>query len=253
MAPPECAQAASGAPVALENVSKAFDASVALQGVDLTLAEHTTTAIVGESGCGKSTLLQLVNGLVRPDSGTVRVFGGELEARHLVSLRRRIGYAVQQIALFPHLTVFANVTLAAHLADWTPADQRARFEHLMALLGLDAGLAGRYPVHLSGGQQQRVGLCRAMMLAPPVLLLDEPFSAVDPITRAGIHEEYLALRRQEPCTCLLVTHDVREAVRLADHLVVMRAGRILRQGPTGDVCQAPGDAYVARLLESQLA
>lgn len=176
-------------------------------GLDLTLPPLRITAVVGASGCGKSTLLQLINGLLRPDVGEVRVFGQPLDYRDLPRLRRRIGYAVQQIGLFPHLTVRDNIAILAEREQWQRSRLRARIEQLLDMMDLAPALLGRYPHEISGGQAQRVELCRAMMLEPPLLLLDEAFSAVDPITRAEVHARFQALQRAEPRTVVLVTHD----------------------------------------------
>jgi osmoprotectant transport system ATP-binding protein len=233
-------------------VSKRFGTTPALHAVTLALPEGRVSAIVGESGSGKSTLLHLANGLVRPDSGEVTVLGESLRSAELVGLRRRTGFAVQGVGLFPNLTVHDNVTLLARLEGWSESRIAERFAELLVLMELSADIARRYPHALSGGQAQRVGLCRAMMLDPPLLLLDEPFSALDPITRMGIHERFEAVRRSSEASVVLVTHDMREAVRLADWLVVMRQGRVLQSGPRQEVISSPADPYVARLLEEQL-
>ncbi len=238
--------------VRLRGVTKRYGTTEVLAGVDLDLAATRTTAIVGESGSGKSTLLQLVNGLVRPDGGSVEVLGSRVDAVDLLALRRRIGYAVQGASLFPHLDLQANVTLLARLVGWSADRIRRRFDHLLELMELDPGLAGRYPHELSGGQQQRASLCRAMMLEPPLLLLDEPFSAVDPITRAGIHAHFERLAATEPVSVVLVTHDLREAVTLATELVIVRNGRVAQAGPSDVVVAAPAEEWIERLFRSQL-
>jgi osmoprotectant transport system ATP-binding protein len=201
------------------------------------------TAVVGASGCGKSTLLKLCNGLHRPSSGTVRVFGAALDYDRLPELRRRMGYAVQGTGLFPHLDARANIELGARLTAW-PADRRdERVEELAALMHLDEVLFERFPHQLSGGQQQRVGLCRAMMLRPEILLLDEPFAAIDPITRFDIHEQLQRLLAVEPVTVVLVTHDMREAMKLAQTIVVMSDGRV--------ACEASADELRSRDLAAE--
>ena len=235
-----------------DGVTKRYGGQTVLANVTLDLRLSRTTAIVGESGSGKSTLLQLINGLVRPDEGSVTVLGERVVEATLLSLRRRIGYAVQGSALFPHLTVHDNVTLLARLLDWPVARRQARLDRLMELMELEPALAGRYPHELSGGQQQRVSLCRAMMLEPPLLLLDEPFSAVDPITRVGIHDHFKRLAESEPVTVVLVTHDLREAVDLASELVILRAGALAQIGPVPEVLAAPADEWIDRLFASQL-
>jgi osmoprotectant transport system ATP-binding protein len=235
------------ATVEFRNVSKHFGATEALQQISLELPDRQITAVVGESGSGKSTLLQHINGMLRPDQGEMRVFGEPIDYGNLPSFRRRIGYAVQGIGLFPHLTVAANIGLLARLNNWSEARQRERIEALMALMELDVSLAARYPHALSGGQQQRVGLCRALMMSPPLMLLDEPFSGVDPVTRASLHERILTLQDRSPMAIVLVTHDMREAERLATHLVVLLRGSVVQAGPMPAVLAQP-HPYVKELL-----
>jgi osmoprotectant transport system ATP-binding protein len=216
----------------LESVGKRYDGVAVLDKVSLDFAEGCITAIIGRSGCGKSTLLRICNGLIKPDTGGVRIFGQPLDYNKLPSLRRRMGYAVQRTGLFPHLTGRDNITLLASLEGWSSERIDQRLNELQQLTQLQDDQLGKFPHQLSGGQQQRVGLCRAMMLRPQILLLDEPFAAVDPITRIDIHRQLLALHQAEPTTAVLVTHDMREALRLADHIVVMDAGGIRASQPT---------------------
>jgi osmoprotectant transport system ATP-binding protein len=233
--------------VAFHGVEKRYGDAVVLRELSLTLPAGQTSAIVGPSGGGKSTLLQLINGVLKPSRGRLEVFGAPLP-EDLPTFRRRIGYAVQGSALFPHLTVGDNVTLLARLEGWAPARQRARFEALRELMQLPADVAERYPHTLSGGQQQRVGLCRAMMLSPPLLLLDEPFSALDPLTRDDLQAHFERLAAAEPVTVVLVTHDRREALRLAQHLVVLEAGRVVQAGSPAELAAAPATAFVEELV-----
>jgi len=207
---------------------------------------------VGPSGSGKSTLLQLINALVRPSAGTVYVFGKPIDPGRLPELRRQIGYAVQGTGLFPHLTAERNITLLARLVGWSADRIQQRARQLMGLVGLSWEYAARYPHELSGGQQQRVGLCRAMMLNPPLFLLDEPFGALDPITRQEIHQEFQRLQASEPRTMVLVTHDLREALKLAHRLVVLDHGRIAQHGPCQEILQAPANEFVRTFFRSQL-
>ena len=207
--------------IVLERVGKGWGPHAVLDGIDLAFAAGRITAVVGRSGCGKSTLLRLCNGLLAPDSGTVRVLGEVLPAPDPVALRRRIGYAVQQAALFPHLTARENITLVARLEGWSRAALGERLETLRALVDLPTEALERLPHELSGGQQQRVGLCRALFLRPGLLLLDEPFAAVDPLTRRDIHQRLLDLHAHEPVTTVLVTHDMAEALRLAEEVVIL--------------------------------
>jgi len=239
-------------PVVLERVSKLYPNETALEDVSLSLLDNVTTAIVGPSGSGKSTLLQCINGLVRPSSGTVYVFGRPIDYSRLPELRRRIGYAVQGTGLFPHLTVEGNIALLAQLAGWDRERIRARLEELMKLVSLPSSYARRHPHELSGGQQQRVGLCRAMMLKPPVFLLDEPFGALDPVTRTEIHREFLRLQEVEPRTIVLVTHDLREARKLAQRLIVLERGHLAQQGTFEEILKNPADEFVRNFFQSQL-
>jgi len=238
--------------VRFEGVAKSFGDTPVLDAIDLDIAAGHTTAIIGESGSGKSTLLQMINGLLMPDHGQVTVLGEALGSGPLEALRRRIGYAVQGSALFPHLSVEENVTLLARLEGWEEARRSERLRALFELMELPIALAQRQPHELSGGQQQRASLCRAMMLEPPLLLLDEPFSAVDPITRVGIHDHFRRLAASAPVSVVLVTHDVREAVDLAQDLVVLGDRGVVRAGAVDAVRAEPGAPWVERLFEEQL-
>ncbi len=243
--PPPC--------VEFHAVSKAFDpARPVLREVNLALPAGLTTAVVGASGSGKTTLLQLVNALLRPEQGQILVFGEPIPAGELVNFRRGIGYAVQGAGLFPHMTNRQNVELLARLSGWSAERRDARYRRLLEEMELPLDVSGRYPHELSGGQQQRLGLCRALMLEPRLLLLDEPFSAVDPITRVGIYQTFQQVQAQEGVSTLLVTHDMREAVRLAGYLVILREGWVLQAGPTAEVLDAPADDYVRSLVTEQL-
>jgi osmoprotectant transport system ATP-binding protein len=238
--------------VSFRGVSKSFvPGQRVLDDITLELPAGATTAVVGESGSGKTTLLQIVNAVVEPDEGSVEVFGESIPDDR-VHFRRRIGYSVQGAGLFPHMTNRDNVTLLARLEGWGDADIERRYSALLEQMGLSDEISHRYPAELSGGQQQRVGLCRALMLKPEMLLLDEPFSAVDPITRVGIHERFREVQEQEGVSTLLVTHDMRGAVKLASMLVIVLEGSIAQAGPTGTVLEAPATDYVASLLRGQL-
>ena len=238
--------------IILKGVSKSYGKEAALRDVSVEFADGVTTAVVGPSGSGKSTLLQLINGLARPSAGSVHVFGMPIDYDRLPELRRQIGYAVQGTGLFPHMTVERNVTLLASLVGWDAERIRRRAQELMSLVGLSWDYAVRYPHELSGGQQQRVGLCRAMMLNPPIFMLDEPFGALDPVTRHEIHQEYLRLQAAEPRTMVLVTHDLREALKLAQRLLVLDRGRVAQHGPCEEIAHAPADEFVRTFFRSQL-
>lgn len=236
--------------ITLSGVSKRFGDADALQNIQIGFAGQRLTAVIGRSGCGKSTLLKICNGLVKPDAGSVAIDGVAIDYDKLPELRRTIGYAVQGNGLFPHLTAAANITLVATLAGWHAEAIAERLEILRTLTHLDPELLQRYPHQLSGGQQQRVGLCRAMMLRPAILLLDEPFAAVDPITRRDIHHSLLELLEAEPTTTLLVTHDVREALLLADQIVIMDAGNVILNEDKAALLQQFPEATPEALLEA---
>lgn len=220
-----------------QGVSQSFGSRVIIESLNLEITAQAVTAVVGASGCGKSTLLKLCNGLLRPDAGTVEALGEPIDYQELTALRRRMGYAVQGSALFPHLSIRDNIALGAEISGWKPDAIDLRIEELMSLMHLDATLLPRFPHQLSGGQQQRASLCRSMILRPDVLLLDEPFAAIDPLTRYDIHRELLAILKVEPATVLLVTHDMREALFLAEYIVVMHDGRIQQHASTRALCE----------------
>ncbi len=234
--------------IVFSQVSKSFGEKRILENFDLVIPKGITTALVGESGSGKSTLLSLANGLLTADAGEVRVMDRAIASHDLVTLRRQMGYAVQGAGLFPHLTAEDNVALLARRSGWSESAIASRVDALFELLNLDQEMKSRFPHTLSGGQQQRVSLCRAMILDPPILLLDEPFSALDPLTRQGIHVEFARLQSLAPRSILLVTHDMAEATRLAQYLVVLKEGAVVQSGAVSEVVDRPADAYVEALL-----
>ena len=234
--------------VEFERIVKSYNGKPVIRDLSLALPVNQTTAIVGESGSGKSTLLQLINGLIRPNSGVVRIEDKPLDYTRLPGIRRSMGYAVQGVGLFPHLTVRENVTLIARLAGWAPERIRQRYRELLNLFRLSGELSECYPHSLSGGQAQRTALCRAMMLDPPLLLLDEPFSALDAITREAIYEEMLQLKHAADRSVLLVTHDASEAARLAEHLVILEQGQVTQEGDFDEIKTNPANDYVENLL-----
>jgi osmoprotectant transport system ATP-binding protein len=234
--------------VSFRHLGKSWAGVAALSEISTNFPESSVTAIIGRSGSGKSTLLRTINGLVVPDSGTVEVFGEPIDYSELPRLRRRIGYAVQGSGLFPHLSVADNIALLARLDNWSDEHIRDRSQQLLDLVQLESGLVDRYPHELSGGQQQRVALCRTMMLDPQLLLLDEPFAALDPLTRLEIHEEVLHLQNTAPRAILLVTHDMREALKLADNIVVIDQGRIVIEAPVAEIRARQGEMEPEQLL-----
>ncbi|MER7703554.1 ATP-binding cassette domain-containing protein [Kitasatospora sp. NPDC097605] len=225
------------------------DGTVAVEGLDLDVPTGRTTVLVGPSGCGKTTLLRMVNRMIEPTSGRVLLDGTDVAALDPAKLRRGIGYVIQQAGLFPHRRVIDNVATVPYLLGWDRRKARARAAELLDLVGLAPETAKRYPFQLSGGQQQRVGVARALAADPPVLLMDEPFSAVDPVVRAGLQEELLRLQSELHKTVLFVTHDIEEAVRLGDQVVVLRErGRIAQLADPHTLLTAPADADVAAFL-----
>ena len=241
----------TGRAIALSDVTKRFGATVALDGVTLTAPAEQTTALIGPSGCGKSTLLRLVNGLLLPDTGTVTVGGEPVVPSRLQRLRHQIGYVIQEGGLFPHRTARANVTLLAEHLGWSAERRAQRIAELCALVQLPPDRLDDFPQQLSGGQRQRVSLMRALMLDPPILLLDEPLGALDPMIRADLQRDLRNIMRDLGKTVLLVTHDMGEAAYLGDTVVLMRAGRIVQQGPPDALLDAPAEPFVEAFISAQ--
>jgi osmoprotectant transport system ATP-binding protein len=223
---------------------------VAVRAVDLDIVAGELVALVGESGSGKTTLLKMINRLIDPDQGTVRVGGVNVRTRPPALLRREIGYVIQQGGLFPHLSVAENVGVVPRLLGWPAAEIAARVDELLAMVELDpARYRDRDPAALSGGQRQRVGVARALAARPKVLLLDEPFGALDPITRDGLQEELRRIHRELALTTVIVTHDLAEALTLADRVAIVRGGEIRQIDTPSALWAAPADDYVAQLLD----
>ena len=236
--------------ITFTNVSKRYGDTVVLSEIELEITNGQTTVIVGQSGSGKTTLLRMVNGLIKPDSGRLEVFGDLVPEENIENFRRKIGYAVQGAGLFPHVSVKENIVLIARLVGWSSQDLDERFEMLMRQMELPLDLSDRIPNELSGGQQQRVGLCRALMLKPKLLLLDEPFSAVDPLTRLELYEVVEKLISNEAVSIVMVSHDLGEAKRLGDRMVVLQNGIILQNDLISNVIGNPATPYVERLVQS---
>ena len=236
--------------ITFTNVSKRYGDTVVLSEIELEIPNGQTTVIVGQSGSGKTTLLRMVNGLIKPDSGRLEVFGDLVPEENIENFRRKIGYAVQGAGLFPHVSVKENIVLIARLVGWSAQDLDERFEMLMRQMELPLDLSDRIPNELSGGQQQRVGLCRALMLKPKLLLLDEPFSAVDPLTRLELYEVVEKLISNEAVSIVMVSHDLGEAKRLGDRMVVLQNGIILQNDLISNVIGNPATPYVERLVQS---
>jgi osmoprotectant transport system ATP-binding protein len=233
------------------DVAKTYaDGTAALAGVSLAVASGETVALVGESGSGKTTLLRTFNRMVDPSAGTVRVEGKSAAGLDPIALRRRIGYVPQDGGLIPHWRIERNVELVPRLLGWDAERRRQRTREMLELVGLKPDAhARRYPSELSGGQRQRVAIARALAADPPLILLDEPFGALDALTRLELHKQFLDLKRQLGKTIVLVTHDLNEAFRLADRIGVMRGGRLLQIGLPAELAERPADPYVSALLE----
>ena len=246
-------QDGGGAVVALENVTKRYGAPgtpPAVDGLSLTVPAGEICVLVGPSGCGKTTTMKMINRLIEPTSGRITIDGEDVMALPAVELRRRIGYVIQQVGLFPHQTVAENVGVVPGLLRWPAARIRERVEELLSLVGLDPAAYGpRYPSALSGGERQRVGVARALAADPPVMLMDEPFGAVDPIRRDGLQNEFLRLQARVRKTIIFVTHDVDEAIKMADRIAILKRGGILAQYDTPDAILAnPASEFVERFV-----
>jgi osmoprotectant transport system ATP-binding protein len=221
----------------------------AVDGVDLTIEGGTFAVLLGPSGCGKSTLLRTINRLVEPTTGTIRIDGTEIRDRDATELRRGIGYVIQAVGLFPHYTVAENVSVVPRLLGWDRERIEQRVDDLLRMIRLDpARYRDRKPRELSGGEAQRVGVARALAAEPRVLLMDEPFAAVDAIVRASLQDEIARVHRELDTTIVFVTHDVDEALRLADRIVVMNAGHVVQTGSPAEVLEHPADDFVRDLV-----
>lgn len=240
--------------ITLDGVTKTYDGRRVVGPLSLAIPEGQFVALIGGSGCGKTTTLKMINALTPPESGTIGIDGAPIGAEPLAAVRRRIGYVFQEVGLFPHMTVAENIAVGPRLAKWPKARVTARISELLTLINLPQNVAGRLPAALSGGQRQRVGLARALAAGPRVMLMDEPFGALDPVTRDALGQDYRALHDQLGLTTVMVTHDVMEALLLADRIVALDAGAI-RADATPAELMSPGgaertDPSVRALLET---
>jgi osmoprotectant transport system ATP-binding protein len=243
-----------GSAITLRGVTKTFAGSsrAAVEPLDLDVASGSIAVLIGPSGCGKTTTLRMINRLIEPSAGSITIGGDDIRGRSVTELRRGIGYVIQQVGLFPHRTIAQNVATVPKVLGWDRDRITARVEELVDLVGLDRDLLPRYPAELSGGQQQRVGVARALAADPPVLLMDEPFGAVDPIVRARLQHELLDLQTKVQKTIVLVTHDIDEAVALGDKVAVLNVGGVLEQYDTPDaILASPASEFVASFLGAE--
>lgn len=239
--------------IEFQNVSKKFQGAgcYAVNHVNITVDEGEFITILGSSGCGKTTLLKLVNRLYEPDEGNIILFGEDIRTADVIKVRRRIGYVIQQVGLFPHMTVAENIATVPKLLKWDKAKTNARILELLTLVGLSPEeFKHRYPGQLSGGQQQRVGLARALAADPEIMLLDEPFGAIDPIIRSKLQEELLLIHGGLQKTFLFVTHDIEEAFRLGNRVIIMDQGRVLQFDTSENILKHPADGFVTSMLRS---
>ena len=241
----------AGPVIELDHVSKSFDGgrTFAVRDLSLQVRAGEFIALVGASGSGKTTALKMINRLAEPDAGEVRIEGRPARAQPAPELRRRIGYVFQGIGLFPHMSVAENIGVTPALLGWPKPGIEARTTELLELVGLPLDFAGRAPAELSGGQRQRVGVARALAARPKIVLMDEPFGALDPITRDALGQAYLELHQNLGLTTVMVTHDVQEAVLLADRIVVIKAGQILADGAPRALLAGAADPEVRALME----
>ena len=239
--------------IRLESVTRIYATRggnvTAVDDVSFEVGKGQICVLLGPSGCGKTTTLRMINRLVAPTSGKIHIGGRDTDSIDPVELRRGIGYVIQQIGLFPNMTVAQNIGVVPRLLGWEPARSRRRAEELLALLALDpAQFLDRYPNELSGGQAQRVGVARALAVDPPVLLMDEPFAALDPVNREAIQDEFLRMQQTLRKTILFVSHDIDEAVKMADRIAIFRAGRLVQFAAPDELLARPADEFIASFV-----
>ncbi|AUD02657.1 ABC transporter ATP-binding protein [Spirosoma pollinicola] len=237
--------------IEIQNLTKQFDSYTAVNDVSLTVGKGETLVLLGTSGCGKTTTLKMINRLIEPTSGSITVDGIDVRQQAGPELRRRVGYVIQDGGLFPHYTVADAIATVPKLLNWEPARIQERTHELMEKLQLPVALLTRYPAELSGGQRQRVGLARALAVNPPVVLMDEPFGALDPFTRKHVRRELFGLNELRETTVVLVTHDVSEALELADRIALMDKGQIVQIGPPDELLTNPATDFVRDFLDDK--
>ncbi|MEC1436602.1 choline ABC transporter ATP-binding protein OpuBA [Bacillus spizizenii] len=233
----------------LENVSKTYKGGKkAVNNVSLKIAKGEFICFIGPSGCGKTTTMKMINRLIEPSAGKIFIDGENIMEQDPVELRRKIGYVIQQIGLFPHMTIQQNISLVPKLLKWPEQQRKERARELLKLVDMGPEYLDRYPHELSGGQQQRIGVLRALAAEPPLILMDEPFGALDPITRDSLQEEFKKLQKTLHKTIVFVTHDMDEAIKLADRIVILKAGEIVQVGTPDDILRNPADEFVEEFI-----
>lgn len=234
--------------IKLENITKKYGESIVLENFNLQINSGEFVTIIGSSGCGKTTVLKLVNGLLIPEKGSVFIDEKDISKVDQNALRRGIGYVIQNIGLFPHMDIFENVAYVPKLIKMKNSDIISRVESLMEVVGLDSEIMDRYPNELSGGQKQRVGIARALAAKPTIMLMDEPFGAIDEITRKTLQEEIQRIHKMLDITILFVTHDIREALKLGQRVIVMDSGKIIQDGKPSQIQSNPINEFVDKLV-----
>ncbi|MFA7203682.1 MAG: ATP-binding cassette domain-containing protein [Candidatus Caldatribacteriota bacterium] len=234
--------------IELKNVTKRFGNDVAVDKLNLQMEKGTITMLIGPSGCGKTTTMKMINRLVQLDEGEIKLEGTSVYDIDPVQLRRTIGYVIQEIGLFPHFTVYDNIATVPRLLKWDESKIKKRVEELLDMVTLDSSYAYRYPLQLSGGERQRVGLARALGADPEVLLMDEPFGAIDPINRLKLHDSFLEIQDEIKKTIVFVTHDINEAIKLGDKVAIIRDGKLVQYANSTEILYNPANKFVENLL-----
>lgn len=234
--------------VRFENVSMAYGDHEVLKSLNLHIKKGQLVVLIGLSGCGKTTTLQLINRLIKPTAGTIYVNGQDTSQIDPVTLRRNIGYVIQEIGLFPHMTIRQNIEIVPKLLGWDEKRRHERSLELIKLVGMDEKYLSSYPEELSGGQQQRIGLLRALAAEPPIILMDEPFGALDPITRDALQDEITDLQKKLKKTIVFVTHDMDEALKIADMIVLMKDGEVVQAASPAEFLAHPANAFVEQFI-----
>lgn len=237
--------------IRVQQISKHFGAIEAVKAVSFSVQAGQTLCLIGSSGSGKTSTLKMLNRLIEADSGQIEIAGQSILKQDPVRLRRKMGYVIQQGGLFPHLTVFQNIALLLKLENWSAARQRQRVSELLSLVSLPENYTQRYPAALSGGERQRVGVARALALHPPILLMDEPFGALDPITRSQVQDGFLEIQRVFGVTTVMVTHDMAEAFKCGDTIALMDQGQLIQIGTPLELLNQPANAFVAEFVATQ--